>query len=428
MLGPLLALVAFASPAVASAEQHAPISIEGDAMLLLPDAIARNGVRGGSGLATDPWRISNWEIVAGPGGAAIRLNGVQGHVLLDNLTLRTSGGDGGTSIVVIGSPNVRIENVTSEGAGTFANLHRSRVTINDVVMAHEGPHACIAAGDSTLRVRSLRSEGPCGPHVLDMGASDFHGRDIHLERVATGIRWAGAGGNAFDLVNATVTAAEAGSIRGAPDVAAGERGVEFLTRPGDVVRLSQSDVSGFRSACIHVTGEGRGGVVALDSLDLHGCGDDVPHAAIDVFERPGGTVTVTNVTMRGNAVGVHAFDADVLVSRSTIEGSRIGVHLENVPGAPRPTRVVLSQTTLHGNERHVEAEAPGRVELRASWWPEACAPGASLCPTFQGDVIADEKAIEPPVKPLGDPRRAIPASVALVVALLGLLAVLRTPK
>lgn len=63
----LLLLVPFfpcALPQAPSYDPHAPILITGNALLLLPDSVAGNGVRSGSGTADDPFVISGWEIDA----------------------------------------------------------------------------------------------------------------------------------------------------------------------------------------------------------------------------------------------------------------------------------------------------------------------------------------------------------------------------
>lgn len=108
----LLFLVALQPALVqaSSATPHEPIVIDDPGDLLLPEPLASNGVRGGSGTAADPYRISDWTIRPGPGVPAIRIANVPAYFLLTGLDL-----SGEKAIDAEGTPSLIIADSTLQG-------------------------------------------------------------------------------------------------------------------------------------------------------------------------------------------------------------------------------------------------------------------------------------------------------------------------
>ncbi|HVL87842.1 MAG TPA: right-handed parallel beta-helix repeat-containing protein [Candidatus Thermoplasmatota archaeon] len=114
LLLPILASGAPADPVPRAAERdpHAPIAITSDALLLLPDVLVGNGVRRGSGTASDPYVIEGWDIDASSQDG-ILLSGVTRHVVIRNNRIANGLESAGryvySGIVVQNSGNVTIE-------------------------------------------------------------------------------------------------------------------------------------------------------------------------------------------------------------------------------------------------------------------------------------------------------------------------------
>lgn len=156
-----------------ASEAHDPIWIRNDAQLLAPDAVAGNGVRGGTGTASDPVRITNWTIrVEEPGIVGLAIENTDLHVLVRNVR-------------VVAGPDVDPINVTGFAFDEVRNL-----TVVNVTTARTADRAGIVA-DSVVSFRGGTWSGVGderqAPITLSVQNSSIRLEDTTVEGGRTGI-------------------------------------------------------------------------------------------------------------------------------------------------------------------------------------------------------------------------------------------------
>lgn len=97
-------------------ERHDPIHVMSDAELMAPDAVAGNGVRGGSGTEDDPYRIAEW-LISSQDQPAIHIEDITSHVLIQDLRVeQPEPRDESIGILIEDASNVRVRSVNVSGA------------------------------------------------------------------------------------------------------------------------------------------------------------------------------------------------------------------------------------------------------------------------------------------------------------------------
>lgn len=157
-----LALVALlvmvgGSAAAQSREPHEPIRITSDAELMLPDAIAGNGVRGGSGTVEDPYLISDWTISSDEEDG-ILLQDVSAHVVIRNVqVIQDRPREGSRGIWLNRADNVQLEEVNVSGEQAYGlSVWSSDVVVTNSVIQTEASGQLVTCSRSNLEIRQSR--------------------------------------------------------------------------------------------------------------------------------------------------------------------------------------------------------------------------------------------------------------------------------
>lgn len=119
---------------------HAPIVIDTDAGLLLPDAVSGNGVVSGKGTANDPYVIAGWSIAFRSMEPAITIRATTMHLLLRDIEIHAAeppqdeGTLQGPALLLQNAQNVRWEGVSIRDAWTGAWVEGSDIVATDTVL------------------------------------------------------------------------------------------------------------------------------------------------------------------------------------------------------------------------------------------------------------------------------------------------------
>lgn len=147
---------------------HPPIVILSDAQLFVPDALSNSGVRSGSGLAMDPFVISDWRITVQNDTTAVIIENVQSHLRIERLEIfDPDAASAKYTIAIQNAPHVTIEEVVVNGGWTAMYLNNAAATISgfravnpvsaDIHELH--PTTALLAQNSNVTLRDLVGEG-----------------------------------------------------------------------------------------------------------------------------------------------------------------------------------------------------------------------------------------------------------------------------
>lgn len=416
----LLLLPAAAAPqpsdlGVQNPPAHEPIMILSDAAAAGRDSVTHNGVRSGTGTASDPWVISDWTIHAGENEQAIRIQDVRGHLLIRNVVLEVGHESRANGISIFDSDNVRAEGVISRGLGGLLYAERTTVALIDSRAESEG-WSCVEVKEARLTVRNLRAHGRCGFKVVAATSSTVLAENLIFQEVAGGF---GISGQVqVEIRNAVVTANQSGiELEGGPTSTLS--GVFLSDLENSNIELENVTLTGWRDGIkwvnspyrdaqpeFHATVRTRDVRIKSDST---GVSLRAPYAD---FPRPAqGTFFGERLTIIGADVALWSGESQAVVSDSLFAENHAALEAYGeVPGGNPDVRVTGS--TFVGNDRLASASDGASIVIERSWWDDG---------DERGNVRLSQKA-EGPLHDIAGYRRN-EASIGSVAVLAMLAAV-----
>lgn len=389
-------------PPTREGEPHAPIAITSDADLLVPDAIAGNGVRGGMGTAGDPFRISGWRIKSSEI-PAVRIEATTAHVLVEDIEIVLDGASE-RAFAIVAAQRVVLRGVVVTGEGWFGTIERSSVALSDIVVDSTGDGDCLRAGESSLRVERVHFAPDCGSSLASFAASDVEMRNIAHEGPANGLQFAGPAGR-VQLESVELARAVRPTPFATTSRSFGSYGILIAADGIEMVELRNVTVSRYTASCFDLRGRAShaymGGIRATD------CGGDGAGAAIRVAEV--GEWIADGARLTASDHGVLVDGGRFELARSLVEGNRVGIRAAR-------GEAFVAESTLSANDLHLQAGEEGRILVEDSWL-ECHREGG--CRSFDGDVTVSRPAKAPPIAPLIQSREAALSTWVLLVAVVG---------
>jgi hypothetical protein len=347
-------------------DAHEPIRIESNADLRGMDLLARNGVRGGSGTASDPYVISDWTIRPAADETAVHVTGTTAHVLIDNLTIQAAGLES-TAVFASQTANLHIRNLFISGGGAdVIMLGSSNAVIERAIMASGNIKA---SGNHDLVV--MRNQ--LGGGSIDI---DSMGRTVVRDNIVSD-------GEHFGIkVAATPTTAEPpvfdallerNRVQGVPIgilVTAAARGhachnmVEGAEDTGIEISANGYQDPSFEVCWNRVEGAGAFGILL----------DDLRAASIH------------NNTVTRSAVGFTWADVTGTIRDNYVTENAIGFALSPDPDGFTP---VVRHNVIVNNQEAARNAFRLTVNVEENWW------GTGQHPKVAGDETGNNRIVGP---------------------------------
>lgn len=390
---------------------HEPIVIEGDADLLVPDALSDNGVRGGTGLREDPWRITDWTIDVAFGEPAVAIFDVRSHILVERLVIRGVEPSSIAVFVLQDSPNVTIREVTSDHDAPFMEAYEAGVVVENVHIQGDTLQSCVAVEGSHLSFVGVEITGMCGIALLRAERSVIRWENVTATRVAN-VAF-NVDRTELDLRSSTFVRPTSLDVpeRWGDLIRPVTSGLEVILGQDAALEAHDLTMQGFPRQCILLRshedrpGEGR---VVLSGLELTSCGTiGGPGAsAIRVDLERGGTVQIEDSRIGGTSNCIWVEKGHAVVERSLLHDCPVGVRSGSLaerwlgPGAS----VDVRNSTIAATESAAHANKDGHVTLSRSW--------------RTGDLVGDVREVDPANEPpvaAPDVIRSSPSAAWLVL-------------
>lgn len=399
------------APGVDAYEPHDPIQIEGDAELAAPDAVADNGVRGGTGTPEDPYRIERWTIGVEGGRTALALEDVTSHVLVRDVEIQVGEGQRNLGLSVLGTENLVVENVTIAGGGRVAQFNEASLTWRGSRIAMEGALSCVSVTQTHLTVERLVVEGPCGVNGFRVTNATLEASQLVMQAVVQGVRFEGAQTRAeIDGSRFSGAGWEDAASASVQDSYVAPTGIHVRPPYPASIQITDSLIEGFDAGCAHVKADDRSSgnspSIAFAETAFVGCGAE---PALELpYEGPV-EVEITDVRFADNRVGLAAFGGTHELGSATFAGNEIGIRTRGE--APGTTRVQLSHANFTSNDLAAKAGPDSLVHVREGAWSD---------PDTEGDVeLGAADADRSPDRPIPAPAQALVAVLAAAGVLWG---------
>lgn len=347
-------------------DTHDPIRIESDADLSSMDLLSGNGVRGGTGTASDPYVISRWTIRPDDGEHGVSVKGTRAHLLIDNLTIQTAG-DTPDAIFAADTANLHIRNVFIAGSGAGLTVLGSVEAVVERAIIDEGDLRA-SGNDGLVVAGSQLGHGTIDIHAL--GRTVVRGNIVaggdHVG-IAVGPTFLTATPSVYHLVveKNHVGNVETGiRLNGAEQGRACRNMVESVADTGIAVTASGHGDGRFVVCWNHVK-TAAGFAMRLDDLEW---------------------TLVHNNTLTESAVGLTWGDVTGSIRDNYVTRNNLGFSLAPVPDRPGPR---VHRNLVVENDEAARNAYRIAVDLKKNWW------GTSQDPRLAGDESETNRIVGP---------------------------------